>query len=139
MTAVLAARPLDDDLVAPFWRGIGAGRLLLPRCSSCGGWEWYPSPAGPACAGAHYDWTETPARGTVFTFTRVHHGFPGMNLATPFTVGLVEPVEAPGVRLVSRLADTPDAPLAIGAAVRMKIVDDDLGLRAPLFVLDDQA
>ena len=125
--------PLDDDIARRFWDGVDQGQLLLPRCSGCGRWQWYPTETGPCCSGAEFDWQELAGTGTVFTFTTVHHAFlPGIAAATPFTIGLIELDGAEDVRFVG-LVDAD--PVAIDLRVRVQFVDAGGGIRRlPVFV-----
>jgi uncharacterized protein len=128
--------PLDDDVARRFWDGVHQGRLLLPRCSGCARWQWYPTETGPCCRGADLHWQELAGTGTVFTFTTVHHAFlPDVAEDTPFTVGLIELDGAEDVRLVGLLdAD----PVVIGLRVRVQFVDAGDGVRRlPVFVAEN--
>ena len=105
-----ASAPPDYDFTRPFWDGIAAGEIRLPQCSACQAWQWYPLPGVEHCAGASLDWTPVGPQGSVFTFTVVRRPFlPGATKAdVPLTTVLVELDDAPGVRLVARLADGVD-------------------------------
>lgn len=124
--------PPDFDLARPFWEGIDRGELLLPRCSGCGDFEWYPSDAGPRCAGASYEWVSVAGTGTVFTWTRVERRFLPNGGDPPYVVALIELDGTSGVRLVANL-DTGSSDPAIGSKVRVSFVQLDDGLR-PVFV-----
>lgn len=102
-----ASAPPDYDFTRPFWDGIAAGELRLPRCSACQAWQWYPLPGVEHCADGSLDWTPVGPHGSVFTFTVVRRPFlPDATKAdVPLTTVLVELDDAAGVRLVGRLAD----------------------------------
>lgn len=101
-----------DGADAPYWEGLAAGRLVLPRCDGCARWMW---PAGRRCGacgtiGTH--WVERPMRATVYSWTRTHHRF-GLteSLPLPFTTVLAD-VDDCGVRLLGRFdADDPADPV----------------------------
>jgi uncharacterized OB-fold protein len=118
--------------VAPFWDGVAAGELRLPRCDRCGAFVWYPEETGAHCDGAGLTWETLPGTGTVYTHTTVRRAFPPSTEADdlPVVVVLVEPDGAPGVRLVSNLDGGEPA---IGLRVRME-VHDGPGGRRPVFV-----
>ena len=121
--------PLDDELAAPFWAAIDEGRIVLPRCSDCGRWQWYPDEAGPGCPGATWRWEEVATTGTVHTATRVERAFlPGGQADVPYVVAFVELDGVEGVRLVANLPD--DSDVTIGDRVRADFVD--LGSRRHL-------
>jgi len=109
--------PAEATFAEPFWAAAREGRCVLPRCSVCGDWQWYPDSAGPGCPGATYEWEELAGTGTVYTFTVVRRSFlPDQRDRAPYTVVLVELDGAAGVRLVGNLAD--GAEPRIGLRVR---------------------
>jgi hypothetical protein len=114
--------PRDDEISAPFWAAIEEGRLVLPRCSACGRWQWYPDEAGPDCAGASLVWEQVATTGTVHAATRVERAFlPGGHPDVPYVVAFVELDGVEGVRLVTNLADGTAAD--IGDRVRAEFID----------------
>ena len=101
-----SAPPVGDELSAPFWAAIEERRIVLPRCSVCGRWQWYPDEAGCDCPGATLRWEEVAPTGTVYTATRVERAFlPGGQADVPFTVAFIELDGVEGMRLVANLAD----------------------------------
>jgi uncharacterized OB-fold protein len=114
--------PRDDDVAAPFWAAIDERLLVLPRCSACGRWQWYPDEAGTDCPGASLVWERVATTGTVYTATRVERAFlPGGQADVPYVVAFVELDGVEGVRLVGNLADGTDA--AIGDRVRAEFIE----------------
>lgn len=107
---------LDEE----FWDAASEGVLRLPRCQRCHRWWWYPLDVGPCC-GLEYEWVEVEATGTIYTATVVHRTFsPACTTEPPYRVGLVEPFQATGVRLVSPVPEG----LSIGSKVRLAGVSD---------------
>jgi uncharacterized protein len=123
--AVPTYAPLDSDLTRPFWEGVAAGELRLPRCSACGAYQWYPLAVVEHGDGGFFEWTPVAASGTVFTHTTVRRPFlPGASKAdVPYTVVVVELDGVPGVRLVGRLRDGDDA--SIGRRVVAQFITRD--------------
>ena len=124
---------LADARLVPFWDAAAKGELRLPRRIDGGGFDWYPS-------GAEVEWVQLAGTGTLFTWSAVkrplHPGYAGIS---PYVAALVELDGAPGVRLVTRLLEAPDA-LAIGMPVEVRFVDIGIpgpksGVIGPLFVL----
>ena len=110
----------DSTLLAPFWDAFERHEIVLPQCSACHRFQWYPDDTGPDCAGATYEWVVVPASGTIYTMTRVHRAFlPGGADGVPFVVGLIELDGVDGARLVAHL-DAEDIDLAIGDRVRAR-------------------
>jgi uncharacterized protein len=101
-------------------------RLAFPYCRSCGQFHWYPMPRCPHCRGSDIEWRQVSGRGTLFSFTRVMHAFDKSRAdALPYVVALVEFADAPGVRLITNIIDSPHDELRIGQSV------------APVFRLKD--
>jgi uncharacterized OB-fold protein len=109
--AIPSFAPPDSDHTRPFWDGVAAGELRLPRCSACQAWQWYPLPGTTHCAGATIVWTPVRPQGTIFTFTVVRRPFlPGAaKTDVPIVSIIVELDDAPGLRLVGRLTDGVEA------------------------------
>jgi uncharacterized protein len=128
--------PRDDDVAAPFWEGIDSEVVMLPRCSHCGRWQWYPDEAGADCPGATLVWEEVVPRGVIHTATRVERAFlPGGQADVPYVVAFVELDGVDGVRLVANVPD--DVDVAIGDRVHASFVD--FGDRKQLVFVPDHA
>ena len=56
--------PPVDELLAPYWEAFERDAISLPRCSSCGAFQWYPDAAGPDCGDAEYEWVDVATTGT---------------------------------------------------------------------------
>ena len=98
----------DTELPAtqPFWQAAERHELVIPRCTGCGAYNWYPRAECQGCGGAEMPWTEVSGRGTLFSWAIVERA-----LAKPFAdrvpyvSALIALEEAPEVRLVSYLVD----------------------------------
>jgi len=98
--------PADIAFAEPFWNAARSGQCVIPRCSACGRWQWYPDDAGADCDGADLVWHVLPGTGTVYSHTTVRRSFlPGQRERAPFTIVLVDLDGAEGVRLVGNLAE----------------------------------
>jgi uncharacterized OB-fold protein len=76
-------------------------------------------------------------RGTVRSWTIVRQSFlPGFDDDVPFVLVDVELAEQPELRMIGRLVDGPDAPLAIGAHVRAAFERIAPDVAVPAFALD---
>lgn len=132
------APPADLMIGERFWAALGEGELSLPRCTSCGTWEWYPHEMGPHCPEGERAWTRLPGTGSVFTFTTVRRPFLPENTRedVPYVVIIVEPDGAEGVRLVGNLAG------GFEPAIGMRVSLDggtSAGKRHPVFRPLDEA
>jgi uncharacterized OB-fold protein len=111
----------DTDLVRPYWDALARGHMVLPACSVCGAWQWYPYEFIKCHADAHQDWKPVPATGTLFTYTVVHRSFlPNAPRDTePYVSALVELDGIPGVRIPTFLVNLEGRTPAIGMRVRL--------------------
>ena len=97
--------------------GLARGEPRAQRCTGCGRVWWPPRPACPRCQCPDHAWTPLPDRGTLFTWTVVHHTrLPGFRDAVPYAVGMVDLPEA-GVRVIGRITAPPGA-LTVGMPLR---------------------
>jgi len=110
---------LDDPLTAPFFAGAARGELLVPKCTACGAYVWYPAATCPHDAG-ELEWTPVSGRGTLFSWAVVRRAFlPAFDDKVPFVTALVALDEDPAVRLCTYIVDadaeslTPDTPVHV--------------------------
>lgn len=91
-------------------KNLEQGVLRLPKCDACNHWNWYPVPVCKNCGNSAFEWTQIPLAGTLFSWTRVHRNFTGMDMGPmPYTVGLIDLDGAPGARVPARfLGDNPE-------------------------------
>src|SRR5258707_14568363 len=119
----------------------------LQRCTSCKLFRYPPTTACPWCAEPNSEWVSVEGRGTVHSYTEVHHAIqPAFKQHTPYLVLLVEldaqsgmPTKEAGLRVIGNLTQ-PGGGLApnsggqrggIGTRVRMVFTDGAPGLGPP--------
>jgi len=130
MTDLPAIAPSYNPEAEPFWTAAADGRLVLPRCDSCGHHVWYPRSWCPVCGSDAVTWTELSGRGTVYAVTVLHKAMGPWAAAAPFAVAYVELEEGPRL-LANVLSDDPTA-VRIGDAVEATFVPvPDLADDAP--------
>ena len=125
----------------------------LQRCCSCHLLRYPPTTACPWCAEEKSEWVAVEGRGTVHSYTEVHHAIqPAFKSHVPYLVLLVEldtqsgkPTKQEGIRVIGNLT-TPQGVLAprdqvervgIGTRVRMVFTDVTPGLALPQWTIDD--
>lgn len=124
---------------APFWEGLRAGRLMLPRCASCRAWIWYPRPFCPACEAWTVEWVESPGRGALYSFTIVHRPMKGWEERAPYVLAMVDLDEGP--RLTATMKTTvPPTPATVRVGMRLRIGFDAVteSVTLPVFVEEPQ-
>ena len=128
MTPEAKPAPLPDHDSQPFWDGCRAHQLRAQRCTACGRFRWPPRTFCPACWSLDYEWTELLGRGTVYSFSVVHHVVsPAFKQEAPYVVALIT-VDGSGdqVRLLSNVIDCDWEQVRVGMAV--EVVFDETGL-----------
>jgi hypothetical protein len=123
MTALPSAPVADlarSEATRPFWEGLAAGELRLPRCQDCGQVFFFPRPCCPHCWAEAIGWERSAGQGTVYAVSEVHVAF-DPTLEVPYLVALVDLDE--GVRLPARL-DPAGVPYAIGDRVAIAFAED---------------
>ena len=130
-------------------------RFHLQRCDDCALLRYPPTTACPWCASPNATWAAVEGRGTVHSYTEVHHAIqPQFRPFTPYLVLLVEldtqagqPSAHEALRVVGNLV-TPDGRLAppeqvarvgIGSRKRMVFTDVGEGIALPQWTLDEAA
>jgi uncharacterized OB-fold protein len=126
------SRPLPTPDEVEFWRSGADGVLRIQRCVSCHRWQHPPNPVCYHCLSRDVGFDPVSGGGTVYSFTINHQPWLP-HLAEPFAVIVVELVEQPGLRFVSRLVNTAVEDVTIGMPVRVVFEPLGDGLFAPLF------
>lgn len=128
--------PVPDESSAPYWEAAARHVLTVARCGECGTLALPPDVVCTACGSTTptYEFTDMSGRGTVRSWTVVRQSFlPGFDV--PFVLIDVELVEQDDLRLIGRLLDGVDAPLRIGADVRVVFEDLADGIAVPAWEL----
>ena len=135
-----------------YFRHCAAHGFHLQRCEDCALLRYPPTTACPWCASPRAHWTPVEGRGSVHSYTEVHHAIqPQFKPFTPYLVLLVDldtqngqPTPHEALRVVGNLV-TPDGHLAppedvarigIGSRVRMVFTDVTEGLALLQWTLD---
>ncbi len=108
-----------------------SGRLLLQRCLDCKTVQHPPEDVCRQCTSMHLGHVEAVGRGTIHSFTIVHHPVsPRLRECLPYNVALVRLDDHPQVRITGNVIDAAPEQLEIGRAVRVvfeEIVDETSG------------
>jgi uncharacterized OB-fold protein len=127
----IAAIHPDAD-TRPFWEFCARRELRFQRCAPCGRFRHPPKPGCPHCGAAEVEWVRVAGRGRVFSYTIVHHPtVPALADLVPYSVVVVEFDDAPGVRMISNLADVPPGAVQIDMAVEVAWDEAEPGVALP--------
>ena len=121
--------PMGPDN-AWWWREAANGVLAIQRCASCQVLRHPPQPMCDRCRSMDWDLVESSGRGTVNSYTVLHHPqFPGYQY--PLIIVLVDLEE--GTRITSQLVDCTPQEARFGMAVEATFHEDADGFRLPVF------
>jgi uncharacterized OB-fold protein len=133
--------PPETPESKPFWDATRDERLVLPYCTTCGAYFWYPRPACPTCLDEAVEWRPAAGTGSVYAVSVQHKAGMGRDPSEgPYAVALVDLTE--GVRILSNVVGpsgrgsgevwAPDD-VAVGDAVRVVWQELSDQRRLPLF------
>jgi uncharacterized OB-fold protein len=106
-----------DAWTQPFWDAAADERLVLPRCGECKHFRWPPGPFCPDCQSQSIEWMPS-GLGRIYSFTIIRD--PKAKGTHPVHVpALIEFPDAPGVRLLAAIVDTPLNAIRIGTTVSL--------------------
>jgi uncharacterized protein len=97
---------------------LAAGRFMLQRSASTGGYVFYPRVVEPGTGATDLEWVEASGRGVVYACTVVRQRPP----AADYNVVLVDLAEGP--RVLSRVDGLQPNEVRIGLRVRARIVQE---------------
>jgi uncharacterized protein len=129
--------PVPDALSSEFWTAASAHVLVIGRCARCTELSHPPETVCPQCGSTDPEFTFEPVDGggTIRSWTVMRQSFlPGFDV--PFVLVDVELSAQADLRLIGRLVDGPDAPLRLGAPVRLVFEDVAPGVAIPAFELE---
>ena len=99
-----------------FFAHLAAGRFMIQRSRSTGGYVFYPRVAEPGTGATDLDWVEASGRGTVYSTTTIRQKPP-----TPhYNLALIDLEEGP--RMMSRVDGIAPDEVRIGMAVAARVV-----------------
>jgi len=94
--------PQVDQDSEPYWNYLREHNPHLQKCVQCSKFRFPPAPSCPYCGALSSNWVPISGKGTVYSWTVVHHPVdPRLANEVPFVVALVELEE--GIRVGARL------------------------------------
>jgi uncharacterized protein len=114
----------------PFWRGCREGRLVLPRCPSCGAHALRAFAVCPQCTGTALAWEQSEGRGTLYSWTVVWRP-PHRAFVVPYAPAVVALEE--GWWFLSAVIGCPPEELREGLALQVEFHPASEDLVLPYF------
>src|SRR5699024_6442561 len=94
--------PIIDNDSEFFWKQCYKGKLMLPYCTSCKQYHFYPRILCPHCMSDNIMWKRSEGIGRVHTFTIVRRApITAFKQDVPYVVAIIELNEGP--RMMSNL------------------------------------
>jgi uncharacterized protein len=113
--------PLIDADSTGFWEAAREGRIVLCRCTDCGGWLGRPLERCSQCGGPT-TFADVSGTGAVYTYIVVHSpSVPAFAHLVPYVVALVELDEGP--RLPGILIGERGPGVSIGDRVQGELIE----------------
>ena len=128
-------QPTIDSDSREYWDGLAQGELRIQHCAACSKYVFYPRSICPHCFASELVWVKAAGRGTVYSYTVVRQAFGRFAEDVPYVIAIVELDE--GVRMMSRIADTPPEDVKVGAVVQVTFEHFDEGVALPYFKLTE--
>ncbi len=110
--------PVPDETSQPFFAGAREQRLMIQRCSACGGVMWPVKTRCIHCLSAHPDWIQASGQATLYSFVLMHQVYhPGFAGEVPYNIAEVDLAE--GLRIITNIVDCPNDQLRIGMPLQV--------------------
>ncbi|HET6185057.1 MAG TPA: Zn-ribbon domain-containing OB-fold protein [Acetobacteraceae bacterium] len=105
--------------------GFAAGKLMVPRCNSCGKPHWYPRGICPHCFSQDLKWEQASGSGTIYSFSVMKRA------EVPYAIAYVTLDNGP--TMMTNIVDCDLDSLKIGQKVKLKFVPSEGGPPMPMF------
>jgi uncharacterized OB-fold protein len=125
--------PIPDPGTAPYWEAARAHKLMLPRCTACEKFHFYPRTLCPHCGSDAIEWVPSSGHGRVYSFTIVHRPpSAAFKPQVPYVVAIIALDEGP--HLMSNVRACPLESVKIGMDVKVAWENVDETTALPYFV-----
>jgi uncharacterized OB-fold protein len=108
-----------------FWEAAARGRLLLPKCTSCGRVHWYPRRVCPHCASTAIEMQEANGTGEIYSYSIMRRA------KVPYAIAFVRLSE--GATMMTNIVDCDFNDIQIGMLVKLVFRDSPEGYPLPTF------
>lgn len=131
--------PRPDRDSAPYWEYLAAHELRAQQCLECAEYRWPAREVCSNCSSLNYEWAVMSGRGTLVSWTVVHHlTAPGFGDEGPYNVGVVQLEDSPELVVIGNVKCDNDV-LRGGLPVRADFDDVTDGVTLLRWVPTDAA
>ncbi len=117
-------RPLPTPMTPeakPYWDGAREGKLMIPKCRSCGKAFFYPRVVCPLCGSRDIGWIQASGRGRLHSFEIAHQILnKAFKVKTPVVLAMVELEEGP--RMLTNLVNIAPDPTALRCDMPVEVI-----------------
>lgn len=111
--------PVVDSDSRPYWEAISRHKFMLPYCTDCERFFFFPRVLCPHCHETHIAWRKGSGRGKIYTFTISRRpAGPAFKERLPYVVALIDLTEGP--RIMSNVVGTDIDAVHIGDRVQIE-------------------
>ena len=111
--------PEADDASRPFYEAAMGGKLMLMRCTDCGGYRVPSRMHCDVCLSTNVEWAQASGRATIRTLGVMHQKYhAGFYPELPYNLALIELEEGP--RMVSNVVGAANGELRVGMPVQVE-------------------
>lgn len=114
--------PESDNLSAPYWEGLKAGKLMVQKCKGCGQHQFGPEWICHNCNSFDLDWVQVEGKGRIYSWERAWHPVhPALRAleGEPYITVLVELPHADNIRMIGNLLGDRRQDVVIGSEVEV--------------------
>ena len=102
-----------------FWEAAARGRLLLPKCTSCERFHWYPRLVCPHCASTSIEMHAAKGTGEVYSYSIMRRA------KVPYAIAYVRLSE--GTTMMTNIVDCAFEEIQVGMPVKLVFRDSPEG------------
>ena len=109
--------PIPDTASQRFFDGAKEGKLMIQRCTDCGGSRFVARARCDVCRSPNYEWIEASGRAVIVSFAVMHQRYhAGFYDELPYPLAVVELAEGP--RLITSLVGVEEVALKAGLPLK---------------------
>jgi uncharacterized protein len=117
--------PQPNAETAAFWQAAEEGKLMIGKCTACGGVHYYPRAICPFCFSDKTQLQQASGSGTIYTYSVMRRA------PIPYAIAYVTLSEGP--TMMTNIVDCDLDKIRIGQAVRLVFKPSEGGPPVPMF------
>ena len=124
--------PEPTSATREYWDATAEERLVVPYCTDCGDYFFYPRGRCPVCTSPAIEHREATGRATLVTYTTIHRPpVAALREQAPYVNAIVELEE--GVRMMANIEAESEADLEVGMPLEVTWAETDGEIKLPNF------